>query len=410
MFIASAATTLAAIMQAQALPPQFHIVEIPLPGGFTTCEPWDVNDAGVVVGEIVHVSWGRQPFRWSRANGMQLLQMPFGSCGVAMDINEVGQIAGYIACGDSTRQAVRWEVSGARTDLLYPAASHQNPDSRGMGINDLGVVVGDAVIQDEGRMACLWSAGGTPSVLPDYDRWSMDFLANSIDNNGVVVGKGRVESTQYMVRWQGLAQPELLMTGEGIQVGASGSVIGTAGVAYPLKAFVWSPADSVQFIGPTPGDSNSTPNPYPGAINTHEVVVGFEPYFNRTRSWIWSAPEGRANLESRLDPASAGWKLYTARGINASGVITGRGVNPSGDGRAYVAIPFDHCPADTAGAEGNGVRDGNVDVSDLLYFLEQFQSGSAGADQDDGSQESVSDGNVDINDLLFFLTHFEAGC
>ena len=224
MLTASAVAGLSVMTQAQPHPPQYHIIEIPTPFGFTTCQPWDVNDAGVVVGEIQHVSWGRQPFRWSRAGGLQLLQVPLGSGGAAMDINEVGQIAGSIEGFDFGQQAVRWEASGTRTDLPYPASAHPSLESRGMGINDLGVVVGEAVIQDEGPMACLWSADATPAVLPDYDRWSVGFLANSIGNDGVVIGKGHVESVQYVVRWQGIAQPELLMTGQGVRVGASGSV------------------------------------------------------------------------------------------------------------------------------------------------------------------------------------------
>ena len=68
------------------------------------------------------------------------------------------------------------------------------------------------------------------------------------------------------------------------------------------------------------------------------------------------------------------------------------------------------CPADTDDGLGNGVCDGGVDISDLVYFLGKFELGDLAADLDDGSGFGVPDSGVDINDLLFFLGHFEAGC
>ena len=68
------------------------------------------------------------------------------------------------------------------------------------------------------------------------------------------------------------------------------------------------------------------------------------------------------------------------------------------------------CPADLANASGVGAPDGGVDINDLLYFLVQFEAGTAAADLDNGSGTGTPDGGVDINDLLYFLVHFEAGC
>jgi len=89
------------------------------------------------------------------------------------------------------------------------------------------------------------------------------------------------------------------------------------------------------------------------------------------------------------------------------------------DGRPY-ALPFilngtalgASCPADLDNGSGTGTPDGGVDINDLLYFLFEFEAGSAGADLDNDGDPSVGtpDGGVDINDLLFFLARFEAGC
>lgn len=73
------------------------------------------------------------------------------------------------------------------------------------------------------------------------------------------------------------------------------------------------------------------------------------------------------------------------------------------------------CPADVDndGDASNGMlRDGGVDINDLIGYLEAFQLGLPSADLDNDGDPAVGtpDGGVDINDLLYFLPHFEAGC
>lgn len=65
---------------------------------------------------------------------------------------------------------------------------------------------------------------------------------------------------------------------------------------------------------------------------------------------------------------------------------------------------------DNDGDATSAEPDGAVDVSDLLYFLAQFDLGAAAADLDNGSGIGIPDGAVEINDLLYFLLRFEHGC
>jgi hypothetical protein len=75
-----------------------------------------------------------------------------------------------------------------------------------------------------------------------------------------------------------------------------------------------------------------------------------------------------------------------------------------------LRVQYTGCLADLDCGNGTGTPDGGVDINDLLYFLTQFESGTAAADLDDGSGTGTTDGGVDINDLLFFLNRFESGC
>lgn len=68
------------------------------------------------------------------------------------------------------------------------------------------------------------------------------------------------------------------------------------------------------------------------------------------------------------------------------------------------------CPGDVDDGGGTGTPDGGVDVNDLIYFLQQFESGAPGADLSWQNGGAIRDGAVDINDLLFFLASFEGGC
>ena len=98
--------------------------------------------------------------------------------------------------------------------------------------------------------------------------------------------------------------------------------------------------------------------------------------------------------------------------ITASATAAGE-VDPTNNvASASSRIQGTPCAADLDDGSGAGSPDAGVDINDLLYFLSNFESGSANADLDNDGEPSVGtpDGGVDINDLLFFLARFESGC
>lgn len=114
-----------------------------------------------------------------------------------------------------------------------------------------------------------------------------------------------------------------------------------------------------------------------------------------------------------IDVADSVTTVASSMALDGEPVV---GFYPTGDGLPGGAAHFSFtiqapvCPADLDNGSGSGTSDGAVDINDLLYFLNQFESGGLGADLDNGSGSGTPDGGVDINDLLYFLAHFELGC
>jgi hypothetical protein len=125
---------------------------------------------------------------------------------------------------------------------------------------------------------------------------------------------------------------------------------------------------------------------------------------------------GDTNLDAIVnaaDIATITANIGTTPATWARGNVDGNAVIDAADlaiANASLGAPRPTCVADLDGGLGNGLADGGVDISDLLYFLAKFEAGSACVDVDNGSGSGLPDGGIDISDLLYFLTRFENGC
>jgi beta-lactamase class A len=64
-------------------------------------------------------------------------------------------------------------------------------------------------------------------------------------------------------------------------------------------------------------------------------------------------------------------------------------------------------PADLDNGRNDGVPDGEVDLHDLVYFIDRFREGDLAADVDDGTGDGTPDGEVTTDDLLFYLAMYQ---
>lgn len=157
---------------------------------------FDVNNAGQVVGYIdrddsmTFTEGDHDAFIWDGA--FRTLEHLAGyTSSTAVAINEAGQAVGW--SGDlagTTSRAVAW--SGGTVSDLGTLAGDSN--SRALAVNDRGQVVGWSGTAENDSRAVFWQAGfmlDLNLLLPPDSGWQL-IEARGINNQGMVVGTARV--------------------------------------------------------------------------------------------------------------------------------------------------------------------------------------------------------------------------
>ena len=196
-----------------------------------------INDRGVVVGaSATAAEAGDQAYAWTLAGGIRAL--PGALPSMAIDINERGEIVGWVASPDWAGRAVRWNPDGGVT-LLGPLLQVY---SAGIATNNRGYATGFATDGSTPLHATFWDRAGaqtdlSPSatgsgvgqrinernevagVINDrpFDPWKglfwspvtgttridagVDFRLGDLNNRSEVVGSGEVDNLRRAVRW-----------------------------------------------------------------------------------------------------------------------------------------------------------------------------------------------------------------
>ncbi len=181
-----------------------HLVGEAVPVGSSSCQPayWEfgqaslleipenanvgsafaINQGGQIVGQVNHTVFGpQQAVMWE--NGMmQVLALSLGPNAGAIDINDAGQVTGWMGSSTDTSRAFVWQ-NGVTTTLPF------SPDaqaSRGRAINRFGRVAGFELVDDGAggiaTHASYWNGATTLDlgVLPS-DSSSISHDINDID-------------------------------------------------------------------------------------------------------------------------------------------------------------------------------------------------------------------------------------
>jgi probable HAF family extracellular repeat protein len=358
---------------------QPSITWLGVPSGVNDSQAYGVSaDGSVVVGS----SWNNGnslALRWTQATGWQDLGMPEGFIRAeAFAVSGDGSIVvGYIGDGAARWNGFRWTQATGMQDLGAGEAYGISAD-------------GSVIVGEQGRwtQATGWQAigGSAYAATPD---------------GSVIVGRGYDSNTEGMraFRWTQATELQFLGTLSGTSesvahaVSADGSVV--VGVAVDdsgqFRAFRWTESGGMEALC---GSEDDNCEVY-GVSADGTIVVGS---FNGS-AFRWTQATGMQDLNEVYASLLNGGFLGEARAITPDGrYIVGVGYY---QGRRQGFL----LDTGTTRRDGDVNGDGCVDDSDLLQVL--FAFGNTGANL---PEDLNGDSTVDDADLLEVLFNFGSGC
>ncbi|MFI4896569.1 MAG: GC-type dockerin domain-anchored protein [Phycisphaerales bacterium JB059] len=389
------------------------VVRLPSLGG-TSCQAWDINDHGQIVGTS-EVAGDANAHGVLWMNGTPTDLGVWGTPGDyhshAEAINNLGQIVGYsevAASGD--REALFWDSDLTMRNLGQEMGALGN--SVCWDINDVGLVCGQAPLSAGFAKGFVWdevNGGRTEGTVLGY----MGGSNKGLNNAGVLVGHGFFfgdPDTAMLASPDGRGGWDEFEIGPGgfnlsiaTAVNDAGQVAGftNAGAPGPWTACLYTQeAPGFVSLGTLPLLENSESYD----INEAGVVVGSawdDDFLLNPRAWAYVDGEMHDLNDLLIERGDSEFvQLFVATGINEHNDIVGYGETTDGALAGFLIEGFmaDRCVADLA--EPFGV----LDFSDVTAFLAAFSAGEPEADLADPI------GVFDFSDVTAFLGAFGAGC
>jgi probable HAF family extracellular repeat protein len=247
--------------------------------------------------------------------------------GGANDVNEFGQVVGWIVDGNKTHPFLFDPIQGLQ--ILTFSDGYLGP-GEAKGINSKGQVVGTVLTENGGR-AFIWDATFGIRLLNDYITLPEGVVlasAEGISDNGIVYGTANTpngpaaylfsEATGLttaldpkMIGWDvaSISSKSFNRGGElaGVVVGENGERSG----------FFWSSRFGASAMK---GPSDEWYSISPNSLNDSGFVVGSGSIDEVQRALIWSSPEHSLDLNDLL-PNEAGVEFIEATAIDNEGRI-----------------------------------------------------------------------------------------
>ena len=318
-----------------------------LGGGFSLAEA--INESGQITGWGFNASFEYAGALWQDGQMAVLPNDSFGgnSC-TPIDINGSGAIAGSMADGSWAGHAFLYQ--GGQMLPLYAYVS--GDPGMAMGINDAGQVVGYSHGADDNQYPFLWDAVNGADIFDDYGR------ATDLNESGLIVGSTHTPSDsddRYPCIWVN-GQADTLeavpqQVGEASAVNEAGKVVGWwIGVFGHERPFVWTSTGGAITLGTFGGNAARAHD-----INDAGQVVGFAQAASGEKHAFLYENHMLRDLND-LVPADSGFSvLYEATGITNDGRIVGYGRTAADD----ATVPFLLTPLDLEAPTAT------LDVADL---------------------------------------------
>ncbi len=326
---------------------RFKVVELPIPANFyfqqalavegltVTGYSWTRLGSGFNTTNYIQAAlWYGGSLRLLARSGADTGHRAWGNC-----VNRQGVVGGWYQTPTSQELPAVWVDGNLRMPGLLPGGNY-------------GQVFGLSNESD-------WIAVGMTLYAPDpeFPEWRLQRATVWDTNLGTPLSLGTLPGDQRSVAWA---------------VNRHRQVVGTSWDVH-RNAFIWSAASGMtQLVAPagyrTPEprsindhghvvgslylagffwSEDSGMVPIPGAhnakgINNSGVIVGTTTSLKPGVAFSHAGP--MLELASLLTPDSTGWTLGTAEDISDLWVIVGRGTNPQGADRAYMAIAMPDLP------------------------------------------------------------------
>ncbi len=255
-----------------------------------------------------------------------------------MDVNENGQVVGYVQDADGNNRAFLWRDvnKNGQSDLgeLISLGTLGGAESRAWAINDAGIVVGDSDDNNEVQHAFRWE-NSMVDIHPGID--GVESYATDINSAGVIVGLERVNETIYWraYKWNGSATP-LGTLGKENGAYAINDLSQISGyISYdngPLTAFLWLPQPAYGLPAGMNDLGVEAASEFGYGLNDTGQVIGS----GGGGGYLWQG--GTQTYLSDLLPPNSGWTLFGPTGINNKGQIVGQGLY-QGQVHGYLLTP-----------------------------------------------------------------------
>jgi uncharacterized membrane protein len=357
-----AIATLVCGAAAQAPARKYVLRELPPVSPYGT-GVFDINDAGVVVGQGLTPSLQVHALRWSGTGVVDLT--PANALAQAQGISEGGIAAGFMQNAAGVTEAVRF---GAGTPaLLGWLPGHVG--SLAQDVSDSGIVAGWSVTSVGDPVATVW-ANGQIQAIGGLHSWAF-----AVSETGDVVGRRYAGVDIEAFRWRN-GQVTLLQDlgpNHAQAVGASPHGRASGSAQSPrtgtLHAVVWAPDGTATDLGPFVSPAG-TFAAQANDVNDAGVAVGMaiiDPVGEIFYAMVWRG--GAAEDLNTLIQPGTGWTLYDAQAVNARGEIVGTGLR-GGFLSVHSFLLRPDCDGDgiadldeiAAGTEHDANRDGIADA------------------------------------------------